>query len=148
MILRRVLAISAGAVGFILVFVLFDALSSLVFPTPPGFDPSDPDAVNAHLASTPPAALAIILLGATVAAFAGSYVTATVTGPGGALWGLVTGGVSLVGALTSAITNRHPMWFLAATPVGIGVASALAVWLIRRAAPPKRKSSAPPRRAA
>jgi hypothetical protein len=148
MILRRVLAISAGAVVFILGFVLFDALSSIVFPTPPGFDPSDPDAVSAHLANTPPTALAIVLLGSIVAAFAGSYVTATLIGAGGALFGLVTGGVSLAGTMASAITNRHPVWFLAAAPLGVSAASALAVWLMMRKAPAKAKRSAPPRRAA
>jgi hypothetical protein len=148
MTLRRVLAISAGAVVFILVFVLFDALSSAIFPTPSGFDPNDPDAVLAHLANTPPAALAVTLLGATVAAFAGAYATATLIGAAGAMWGVVTGAVGLIATMAHALTNQHPLWFIAAAPIGIAAGSALAVWFNMRRKPVRKIRTTPPRKAA
>ena len=148
MTLRRVLAISAGAVVFILVFVLFDALSSAVFPKPSGFDPNDPDAVLAHIVNTPPAALAVTLLGAMVGAFAASYATATLMGASGAMWGAVTGAVGLVATMGHALTNQHPLWFIGAAPIGIAAGSALAVWLNMRRKPAPKKRSTPPRKAA
>lgn len=148
MTLRRVLAISAGAVVFIIAFVLFDALSSTVFPKPSGFDPNDPDAVMAHIVATPPAALAVTLLGAAVGACAGAYVTAMLIGAGGAMWGAVTGAVALVAAMANAITNQHPLWFLGGAPVAVAAATALGIWIARRKRPAPKKRSAPPRKAA
>ncbi|MGH7711082.1 MAG: hypothetical protein ACREOG_07350 [Gemmatimonadaceae bacterium] len=147
--LRRILAIAAGIVVFIAIVSIFDGLGSLLFPTPPGFDPNNPDAIRERMANTPAGALAIVLLGSTLAALAGSYVTSMLIGVGGMLWGFVTGGLGLLATLVNALTVPHPAWFVIAALVGVIGATVLGVWLSGRRKPARvSRTTAPPRPAA
>jgi hypothetical protein len=130
--LRRILAVAAGLVAFLALVAAFDGLASLLFPLPPSADPNNPDSFRPQLANVAAAALAIVLTGSTLAAIAGTYVTALLLDLGDVYWPFITGAIGLIATLANALTVPHPVWFVVAAPLGVIGGAGLAVWLASR----------------
>src|SRR3989337_3838750 len=72
-ILRTFLAVLAGlSVGYVIITV-FETVSTLVCPLPPGVDPTDEEALRAIVDLIPAGAFVFIIAGWGVGAFAGSW---------------------------------------------------------------------------
>ncbi len=116
--LRQILAVAAGIVVFLAIVAALDGLASVLFPLPPSIDPNNPDVFRDYMANLPTGALVIVLLGSTLAAFAGTYVSGILVGGGAWYWPYVTGAIGLVATLWNALSLPHPLWFVVAAPLG------------------------------
>jgi len=124
--LRTFLAVVAGmALAFVLV-VAVEALSAVVHPFPPGFDPNAPGAIPAHVRRYPGWVLAVagLMWGATAAA--ATWVASRI---GGRLAGAI---VTLLLAAALAFNMSmlpYVMWFKIAMPATFFVACLLGIRL-------------------
>jgi hypothetical protein len=130
--LRRILAIAAGIVVFLAVVAALDGVKTLLFPPPPNVDASNPDALRDLAANAPVAALAIVIAGSTLGALAAAYVSGILIGGNATFWPYITGTVALLATLTNALRLPHPLWFVAAAPLGVVAATVLGAWLAAR----------------
>lgn len=124
--LRLILSIIGGLVAaFALVFLsdaLFHALTPSAAATPQ--DASDREAMRAYVAAQPAGVLAALIVGWTVAAFAGSWIAARFGGRGA--WpGWLVGGLFLVATASNFVMIPHPAWMVLCAVVLI----IAAVWL-------------------
>lgn len=128
-LLVRILGVVAGVAVAMGIVLLVDGAAHRLSPPPAGLDTSDPDAVRAALARTPLAALALMVLGWTVAAGVGAFVGSRIDprrqpGPG-----LVVAGVFLAATIANLAMLPHPAWMW----VGPLVLVPLAGWFGARA---------------
>jgi hypothetical protein len=114
---RSILAVLGGAVVCGIVIFAVEAVSSRIYPLPPGFDPTDLEALKAAIATLPPGAFAFVLFGWFLGPLAGSWVAARLAPDSPVLHGMIV--TALVAAVTilNLIRLPHPAWMWAAGPL-------------------------------
>ena len=75
-ILRLVLGVLAGFVVMWVVIAGIELVGKMIWPPPPGIDPSNTADLGAYLAAAPTPALAMIVFAWVVGAWAGGFVAA------------------------------------------------------------------------
>ena len=110
--LRSVLAVIAGVVATIVVIMLAELGCSQLFPLPPGLDPTNREAIEAHVAKLPLIALLLVVLGWALGSIAGGWVAARVSGGGanGMRSALIVGALLLLAGVMNMMTIPHPLW--------------------------------------
>jgi hypothetical protein len=115
-VLRSILAVIAGIiVGNILIFGV-QMLSVFFYPTPPGLDPTDTEAMKEWIASLPPGALLFVLAAYAVGTFGGAWLAARLAGRAPVLHALFIA----VFFFSASVVNlskyqpAHPTWFVIA----------------------------------
>lgn len=133
MLLRNLFALASGLFATMIVATFLSmAHARFVFPPPVGMDWRDPAAVNAFLASMPPAVLGLLVLAWMLAAFAGGFACARLAGSHRTLLGVAIGVLVAAGNAYGATTTAHPAWVDAAN-IGLPPLMAwLAAWLAQR----------------
>jgi hypothetical protein len=130
---RTLLAIVAGMVLAFALVVAVEFFSSIVHPFPPGFDPSAPGSIPAHVQRYPGWVLAVagLMWGATAAA--ATWVASRIAGrPAGIIVALL-----LASALAFNLSMLpYVMWFKIAMPGAFCVACLLGIKYGRRAPSP------------
>ena len=119
--LRRALGIAAGLGVAVCCVGVIEALSSRLYPLPPGIDYSDREAMGVAVAALPVGAFIGVLLAWTLAAWAGAC-TAVRVGRHAAL-GLIIGIVLLTAAVANMLAIPHPAWLWAAAVLAIPAAT-------------------------
>jgi len=129
---RGILAAILGFVNFVVVVMIGEHVSHLIFPLPAGFDHHDPEAVKA----LPMGALVALLVVWGSAAFAGAWVAARLAPAGKLAFGLSIGFVGLLAAVAIMLMIPHPTWMWVAAVVDFLPAAYLGARLATRSATP------------
>lgn len=129
-VLRRVLAVVAGAAISILVVMLSDGLVASLHPLPEGTDLSDPEAMRAAIGDLPVTAMLLLVLGWAVATAAGAYLAVRMTPDRWRPAGWIVTALLLLATVANLAMLPHPVWMWPAALVLIPLAG----WLAIRAA--------------
>lgn len=129
--LRTLFAVIAGFFAAEMVITLIEAASAMwLFPPPAGFNFTDKTAVDAFVASMPPAAFATVLSGWLLGTFVGASVAARIALVHRLPASLSIGLIVVVGTIVNAAEIKHPAWVVA---LGVLLPLPLA-WLAARLA--------------
>lgn len=116
---RSILAVLGGGIVCGLVVYAVEALSSRIYPLPPGVDPSDPEALQAAVAELPPGAFLFLLLAWFLGVFAGAWVAARLAPSSPFLHGMIVAGLVAASAVVNLALLPHPAWMWVVGPVVI-----------------------------
>ena len=111
--IRSILSILLGVILAMGIITLNSVvLAPLLFSLPTDLDPNDPPALKAALEQMPTEAFGLIMLGWTVAAFAGGFCAAWLAGRAWVLHASIIGAVVLFGTLMNifVMLPYHPLW--------------------------------------
>jgi len=109
-ILRTFLAVLAGLIVGYVIITVFETVSTLVYPLPPGVDPMDIEALRAIVDLIPAGAFVFIIAGWGVGAFAGSWLAGRIATRYKSAHGLVVTVLLTLGGLFTLLTIPHPGW--------------------------------------
>ena len=113
--MRRVGAVILGIVlAFVIVQLAETGVHSL-YPFPPGMNPKDMTAIKAFVATLPPTAFVLVLLGWLIGTFVGTFTAAKIGQSRFPAY--VVGGMLFVAGIVNALIIPQPMWFTAASLV-------------------------------
>ena len=132
---RSILAVLGGGLVCGIVVFAVEAISSRVFPLPPGVDPKDPEALLAAIAQLPPGAFLFILLAWFLGPLAGAWVAARLAPGSPVVHGMILAGLVLASAVVNMVVLPHPTWMWLAAPVVILGGGWLGARLARPASP-------------
>jgi hypothetical protein len=108
--LRGVLAVIAGVVAAVVVIMLAELGCSQLFPLPPGLDPTNREAIEAHVAKLPLIALLLVVLGWALGSIAGGWVAARISRTNATRSALIVGTLLLIAGVMNMMTIPHPLW--------------------------------------
>jgi hypothetical protein len=128
-LVRRVLAVLAGAVVAVAVVSLCDFVAGRMWSPPPGTDLSTPAGLRAAMASIPTGTLMVFVLGWVAAAAAGAFVATRLSPDRGQVPGLIVTALLWVATIMNLLSIPHPVWVWGAL-----VLIPAAGWLAARAA--------------
>jgi hypothetical protein len=135
-VLRAIFALCAGLFAAMIVITGFELVNSfLVYPPPPGFDFRDAAQVQAFALSMPAKALAMVLAGWLLGAFAGGAISARLDTLRPYLPATLVGLFVALGTLLNARSIPHRDWVVwmgSVLPIPLAL---LAARLFRRASP-------------
>ncbi len=110
-VVRTVLAVVAGSVVAGVVVAIIESFGHVIYPPPPGLDPSDREALRAAMENAPAGALVLVLIAWAGGTLAGGWVAARLAARSPLAHGLVVGAILLGGGLFNMIMIPHPAWF-------------------------------------
>jgi len=138
-IVRSVLGLMAGILAGGIVVALIEIPGMFLHPPPPGFDLSDAEAVKAHMAKAPFAALLGVAIAWTAGPLVGSFVAASIARWGYFAHGMIIASIFAILDVMNILSFPHPRWL---TLVGVlapwatgWIGSALAEWMFAPRAP-------------
>ncbi|NUO76664.1 MAG: hypothetical protein HOQ32_11715 [Lysobacter sp.] len=135
---RTILAVLVGLVVAWITITLCEFGGVMLHPPAPGTNLADPNALAAHIASAPPAAMALVLLGWVAGAFDGALVAALISRRHKTGAALSLGVLIVLGVIANSVMIPHPLWMTVA-----GLALPIpAVWLAARLIGGRRKDAA------
>lgn len=109
--LRNLFAIVSGLFAMMIVITFIElGNAKFLFPPPAGLDLRSPEAVAAYIPTMPWGALAVVLLGWLLGAFAGGAVAARVAGSHRTACALVVATVEVALVAMNAASIPHPTW--------------------------------------
>ena len=130
-VVRSVGAVLVGLIAAMVFVVGVEALSAWLHPFPPGVDPSDLDALEAHVARYPAGVLLLVVVGWSLGTLLSSWL-ATRLGSGRHLaHGIVVGSILLVAAVANMLMLPYPIWFWISNLVAFPLCFSLGAYLGR-----------------
>jgi len=106
--LRKIGATLAGIVLAFAVIVIVEMVGNALYPLPPGVDPRNPESLARAMRNVPAAALAVVVIGWTAGALAGSWLAARIAR---SVWpAVIVGALVVCGAVANMLTIPHPLW--------------------------------------
>lgn len=130
---RSVLTVLTGAVVAGVLIAAVEAVSSAVFPLPPGIDLHDHEVLRQHIDSLPVGAFLFVLAAWAIGAFAGSWVAARIAARARLAHGLAVGALFLLAGVLTMLSIPHPWWMWVGGIVTLGGCSYLGARLAIRA---------------
>ncbi len=110
-VIRSVLAVLVGAIVAGILIAVVEAIGHLVYPPPPGINPTDPESLRTALELVPVGALVSVLFAWGIGTFAGSWLAARIAGRSGLAHGMVVGLLMLAAGVANILMDPHPLWF-------------------------------------
>jgi len=107
---RSVLAVLVGAIVAVGLISGIEAISSAVYPMPPGVDLHDHAAMREYVHSLPIGAFLFILAAWAIGPCAGAWVAARIAGRAKLIHGLIVGALFLAGGIMTMLVIPHPAW--------------------------------------
>lgn len=123
-------SIAAGFVGLIvagMVVGLFEGVSGLLHPAPPGLDFTDAAAASAYLATLPTSALLVVVVGWFAGPLAGVAVARRIAP--GRVPAIVVSVVQVCFVVLNFVQFPHPVWMMIAGPIASLAGSKLG-WML------------------
>ena len=108
---RNALAVIVGMFLGALTVGLVEILGNLIFPLPPGIDPSNPEALSRALPFLPVGALLFVLLAWAAGSLVGGFFAAWLAASHPLYMALGVGGILLIGGISTLVVLPHPLWF-------------------------------------
>lgn len=99
----------AGLVTAFLIIALVEGIALSKYMAAPGFDPENPEALRAHIASLPATAFITILAAYAAASFSGAFLAVALSKI--MRQGLIIALVLLMANTVNLIRIEHPLWF-------------------------------------
>lgn len=130
---RSVLAVLAGTVVAGVLIAAVEAVSSAIFPLPPGLDVHDYEAMRRHIDALPIGAFLFVLAAWAIGSFAGSWVAARLATRARVVHGLIVGALFLLAGVLNMLMIPHPWWMWVGGILALAGCSYLGA---RQAAPP------------
>lgn len=131
---RTILGVVAGVVVAWLTITASQFASAAMFPPPPGLDLRDPGQLAAFIAAVPPVAMALVVIGWTLGAFAGAAVAARISRKHALAAALLVAALVVAGVIANSTLIPHPLWM---TVLGVALPLPAAWWAARLAAKPR-----------
>ncbi|MCR9245096.1 MAG: YrzE family protein [bacterium] len=126
--MRNVLALVGGLiVGSVVNMALVLLNAHVLYPMPEGTDMSDPEQMNAYVATLPTPALLVVVAAHLGQAFFGGWVAARMAASRGMILALIIGVLTLLGVIYNMTQIEHPAWMFVELPLCLIVA-----WLAGR----------------
>jgi hypothetical protein len=110
-IVRSILAVLLGVVLGVVLIGTIEALSHLVYSSPPGVDLHDHQAMRAAMDKIPVGALLSVVLAWVGGSGGGSWLAARIAGRSPVLHGMIVGSVFLLVSMAVMLMIPHPVWF-------------------------------------
>jgi hypothetical protein len=107
---RSILAVLAGTIVAGVLISIVEAISSAIFPLPPGLDLHDHEAMRQHIDTLPIGAFLMVLAAWAIGAFGGSWVAARLAGRARLVHGSIVGALFLLAAVLNMLMIPHPVW--------------------------------------
>jgi len=107
---RSILGIIAGIVLGGIVVGLIEIPGNRLHPLPPGTDMSNWEAIKAHAANAPPAALVGVAIAWTVGPFVAGWLAAFIARRAHIMHGLIVGAIFVLLDLMNIVSLPHPTW--------------------------------------
>ena len=107
-------SVSAVLVGFIpaRIFIIgVEGVSEVLYPFPPGVDPSDMEACKAHVAQLPAVIFLIAVLGWGVGTFLSSWLATRLGTCRHRAHGIAVGSILFAAAVANMLMLPYPIWF-------------------------------------
>jgi len=135
--IRNILAVIAGlAAGMAVNMALIMLNAHVLFPMPEGTDMSDPEQMNAYIATLPTAAFVVVLVAHLGQSFVGGWTAARIGASKPMVLAMIVGVLSLVGGVLNMMQLEHPTWMYVELPLYLVVA-----WLAGRIEQKRRASA-------
>ena len=122
---RRIGAVVTGLVASAAVVAVVEALGARVYPLPPGIDPSNMQAVKAHMAQMPVGAFIFVLAAWALGAAAGPWVATRLSPSRVAVHGTIVGVILLAMCIANMVMLPHPIWFWIAALIVVPICAIL-----------------------
>ncbi len=126
---RSVLAVLAGAMAAFIAIMIVQQIGAMLYPPPPGFNPQDPGALSALIATLPPGAFLMVLLSYFLGALVGGYLVARLAPSRRAIHAGIIAVLLVVASILNLMAAPHPLWFMAANLLIVAVVPVLAARL-------------------
>ena len=123
--LRRILAVIAGIVVFVVVVSVMDAISHQLHPMPEGLSMEDMDGMAAFIADAPFGAMFVVMLGWIIGAFGGCFTAAKIAVDQHRLVAGIVGALAFAGTAMNLFMLPHPLWMTIGGLLGITVGAHL-----------------------
>jgi hypothetical protein len=124
--LKKIGAALAGIVVAVIVVMIIQGLSHLVFAPAVMPDMNDPRAVQAFVASMPAGAFLAVLASYVLGTIAGGTAAGRIAGERPLRYAGIVGAFVIVGAGINIVTIPHPLWFVIAVVVTVPLSTAIA----------------------
>jgi hypothetical protein len=105
-----VLAILVGAIAAGVLITAVEAVSSAIFPLPPGLDLHDHEAMRQHIDRLPIGAFLFVLAAWAIGTFGGAWVAARLANRARLVHGLIVGALFLLAGVLNMLMIPHPVW--------------------------------------
>jgi len=126
--IRNILAVIVGlAAGMAVNMALVMLNAYVLFPMPAGTDMSDPEQMNAYIATLSMAAFVVMLVAHLGQSFVGGWTAARIGASKPMVLAMIVGVLSLVGGVMNMMQLEHPAWMYIELPLYLVVA-----WLAGR----------------
>ena len=106
---RKVLGTIAGMIAAIIVIMLVQSVSHLMFPLPEGLSAQDKAGLREHFQSLPTTAFLMVILAYALGSLAGGFVSAMVSKVR-YMPALVIGGLLTLGGIANGMMIPQPLW--------------------------------------
>lgn len=123
---RRILAILAGFILAIVVIFAVEYCSHLVYPLPPGVDPTNAEALRSVMSRMPTGAFVFLLAGWLLGTATGAATAQRINRAPTLVPGLVVGAMIFAASVFNFKAIPHPVWVVAVALVGIPAVAYLA----------------------
>jgi MFS family permease len=110
---RSILAVLAGVIVGGVLIAAVEAVSSVVYPLPPGVDHHDYESLRQHVEQLPLGAFLFVLAAWAIGTFAGAWVAASLATRARFVHGLVVGAFFLLAGVLNMLMIPHPAWMWA-----------------------------------
>lgn len=138
-LLRRTLAVLAGATTSVLVVVVSDGLVGAIYPLPEGTDLADRESLARGIAAMPMLAHLLLLAGWALAGLTGAWVAVRLTNERWPVAGWLTVAILVAATVANLTMLPHPGWMLPAALIAIPLMG----WVGIRLASAPRPAGAP-----
>jgi hypothetical protein len=107
--MRSVLSVLAGVVTAIVVIMLVQLASSVIFPLPAGIDPTNRDSMAAYVRAMSAGTYVMVILSYALGSLAGGYVASMISLS--IQTAMVVGGIQSLMGIINLVSLPHPLWF-------------------------------------
>ena len=110
--MKNTLAVIAGLIVAIIIFSLFEYISTIIYPFPKDIDISNETAMKEYVSTLPSPVLLIILAGYAIGSFVAGLVIGSVSKSSEKKLPFIAGSILTIAAIINLATIPHPIWFM------------------------------------
>ncbi len=110
--MKNILAVIAGLLVSVIIFSLFEFLSTMLNPLPTEIEISDKVAMKEYISSLPISAMLIILAGYAIGSFLTGVVIGKISKSPLKKLPLIAGSILTIAAIINLVTIPAPVWFM------------------------------------